>query len=176
MERVPRSTSDPRRNGAVFEDAAKLKVRTDTNNPVAFSDFAEDFPDDKVPFLDKRDIDERRLTANQRHWREFGYLVVADMIPAELLRKYEALRTSLNLGKANFPTYTPYIEHEIIRQITLSKEMHELLREIMGEDMGLHFILTSYHSTERGWHQDNYLNPGDVYSHYCAAWIALGEI
>jgi ectoine hydroxylase-related dioxygenase (phytanoyl-CoA dioxygenase family) len=40
----------------------------------------------------------------------------------------------------------------------------------------LHLALTGWVSTERNWHQDDYLNPDFVNSWYCAVWMALDHI
>jgi len=40
----------------------------------------------------------------------------------------------------------------------------------------LHLNLTGWVSTERDWHQDNYLNPPEVNGHYAGVWTALDQI
>jgi len=175
-ETIVKSNADIRRNGMIF-NAAAAKLGVDaTKRNIRFDDLAEEFPQDKVPFLDRESIDEASLTTRQKHWRDHGYVVIPNMIDQSLIDEYIALRKELNLGKAHFSNFTPYVDHDIIRRITLGSNMHEILSEVMGQDMGLHFTLTAFHSTERGWHQDDYLNPDYVYSNYCAAWISLGEI
>jgi ectoine hydroxylase-related dioxygenase (phytanoyl-CoA dioxygenase family) len=47
---------------------------------------------------------------------------------------------------------------------------------LLGEEMGLSLSLSNWTSTERNWHQDEYLNPPHVRAHYLAAWIALEDI
>ena len=42
--------------------------------------------------------------------------------------------------------------------------------------MLLHLTLTGWVSTERNWHQDDYLNPPFVNSWYAAVWVALDRI
>jgi hypothetical protein len=170
------SHSDVRRNGVVYERAAAKLGNIFADKAITFAGLSEDFPDDKVPFLDRSVVDEAALTPLQRQWRDEGYIVIPGMISADLIAEYQELRKSLALGKAHFDTFTPYIEHDVIRRISLSSAMHKVLYEVLGQDMGLHFILTAYHSTERGWHQDDYLNPDYVFSNYCAAWISLGDI
>lgn len=102
--------------------------------------------------------------------------MIPNLIKSDLIHEYLKLRSDLNLGKAHFPNFTPYLEHEIIRKIILSCEIHEILSELLLQNMGLHFVLSALHSTERGWHQDDYLNPRSVSSNYCAIWIALDKI
>ncbi len=173
--RIRKSDADVRRYGRVFAQA--LEAMGDvTPASVPFEELAEHFPEDRVPFLDRPDVDLDRLTPLQRHWYEKGYIILPGLVPQSDIDAYNALRRELNLGKGFFDTFTPYVEHEIIRKISLSPALHLAMTEILGQDMALHFILTAYHSTERGWHQDDYLNPDYVYSNYCAAWISLGEI
>ena len=40
----------------------------------------------------------------------------------------------------------------------------------------LHLVLSGWVSSERTWHQDDYLNPDFVNSHYAAVWVALRDI
>jgi len=42
--------------------------------------------------------------------------------------------------------------------------------------MMMHLNLTGWISTEREWHQDDYLNPPFVNSYYAAVWFALDQI
>lgn len=159
----------------IFERAAQAASYAISDTKVSFSDLAEHFPEDKVPFLDRSDVQTSKLSSLQRHWWEKGYVLLEKFIPEALIAEYLDLRKSLNLGKAHFSNFTPYLDHEVIRKITLSEDLQRVLVELMGQNMGLHFVLTAFHSTERGWHQDDYLNPDYVYSNYCAAWISLGE-
>jgi hypothetical protein len=173
---IVRSSSDIRREGSVFAKASQNAHATFSGRKIPFSELAEQFPDDRVPFLDRPDIDESTLTPLQKQWRNNGYVVLPKFVSADLIEEYERLRAELKLGKAFFDSFVPYQQHDVIRRITLNARLKQVLDEIMGQDMGLHFVLTAYHSTERGWHQDDYLNPEYVYSNYCAAWISLGNI
>jgi ectoine hydroxylase-related dioxygenase (phytanoyl-CoA dioxygenase family) len=56
------------------------------------------------------------------------------------------------------------------------KPMNDLLDELIGEPMGVSLNLTGVVSTERNWHQDDYLNPALVSGWYAAAWFAVGDI
>lgn len=174
-ELVRKSPSDVRRYGRVFAEAVEAMGGAPSNS-IAFDELAEHFPEDRVPFLDRPDVDVASLTPLQRQWYEKGYVILPGLVPQADIDEYDALRSQLGLGKGFFDTFTPYVEHEIVRKISLSPQLHEAMTEILGQDMALHFILTAYHSTERGWHQDDYLNPDYVYSNYCAAWISLGDI
>lgn len=63
-----------------------------------------------------------------------------------------------------------------MRGLSLYQPLVEILDDLIGEKMGLHLNLTGWVSTERKWHQDDYLNPDFVNSHYAAVWIALRDI
>ena len=51
-----------------------------------------------------------------------------------------------------------------------------MLVDLVGEELGMHFILAGFESSERGWHQDDYLNPEDTFGRYAAIWMAMGDI
>jgi ectoine hydroxylase-related dioxygenase (phytanoyl-CoA dioxygenase family) len=53
--------------------------------------------------------------------------------------------------------------------------MH-MLGHLLSEKMLLHLALTGWISTQRDWHQDDYLNPPFVNSWYAAIWMALDRI
>ncbi|WP_374126605.1 phytanoyl-CoA dioxygenase family protein, partial [Sphingomonas sp. 28-62-11] len=82
----------------------------------------------------------------------------------------------LNLGVGSFPTFTPYIEHDVIKNMFCSVEMNIVINDLIGEQLGLHFNLSPFVSTERGWHQDEYLNPPGTNGRYLAVWIAVDDI
>jgi Phytanoyl-CoA dioxygenase (PhyH) len=174
MAIVPTANRDTlRRHGFVYNQALAAGA---AKKEISFSELCEEFPEDKIPLLDRNNIDETRLTPMQKQWRDHGFVVLKGAVPEKYIEEYEGLRRSLNLGKAPFNNFTPYLDHDVVAKITLSPALHVALFELLGQDMGCHFLLTAYHSTERGWHQDDYLNPDYVYSNYAAAWIATGAI
>jgi ectoine hydroxylase-related dioxygenase (phytanoyl-CoA dioxygenase family) len=63
-----------------------------------------------------------------------------------------------------------------IRDLCLYKPLSDLLEHLIGEPMALHLNLTGWVSTERDWHQDDYLNPPEVNGYYAAVWTALDRI
>jgi ectoine hydroxylase-related dioxygenase (phytanoyl-CoA dioxygenase family) len=71
---------------------------------------------------------------------------------------------------------TPYLDVPEIRKLCLYKPLTDLLEHLIGEPMGLHLNLTGWVSTERDWHQDDYLNPVAINGHYAAVWMALDQI
>jgi SAM-dependent methyltransferase len=142
---------------------------------LSWAELGEEVPDKDLPPLDRRDVALDRLTPEQRSWRENGYVILRDFIPAELVDRYCAVRARLH-NKGGWPSPTPYLEIPEIRDLCLYGKLSDMLEHLLGEPMGLHLNLTGWVSTERAWHQDDYLNPPEVNSHYAAVWTALDEI
>jgi hypothetical protein len=133
-------------------------------------------PDAQVAFLDRRDIDEGALTPEQLHWRRHGYVILEKFIPDRVIDGYLELRKSLKLGNKPFPTRTPYCQYPIIRDLFCDPRLDRLLVDLVGEAVGMHATLTEFHSPERGWHQDDYLNPPTTMGRFAAVWAAVGDV
>ncbi len=141
-----------------------------------FSELSEHYPDDVVMLLDQQNVKLKGITPDQQHWRDNGYVIKRNFIPHDLLDEYARIRQRLDLGVGPFKDITPYLNHSVIRDICCSPELHRLMTDLVGEELGLHFILADYKSTERGWHQDDYLNPEHTYARYAAVWMAMEDI
>ena len=115
------------------------------------------------------------LTDNQRYYGEHGYLIVRNLIPHDLCDAYLELRQTLEMGQSQFSDSTPYIEHPEIRRIAIYKPLMDIIRELHGYEPGLIFTLTGFKSTERGWHQDAYLDRDDAIPRI-ATWIAVDDV
>jgi hypothetical protein len=146
------------------------------NHIPRFLDISGDFEDKGVPILDQKAVKLRGITPDQQHWRDHGYVIRRNFIPHDLIDEYVNIRQKLNLGDGLFPHVVPYLYHSAIRDMCCSRELHYLLVDLVGEELGLHFLLTGFKSTERGWHQDDYLNPEDTMARYAAIWMAMGDI
>ncbi len=128
-----------------------------------------------LPWLDRHDCDESSLSEVQLDWRRNGYVILNEFIPNKLIDQYCELRSKLtNPGGWSCPT--PYMYYKEIRDICLYAPLMDVMKALIGDDMGLHLNLTGWVSTTRNWHQDDYLNPPFVNSWYAAAWIALDTI
>jgi hypothetical protein len=141
-----------------------------------FLELSENFPEDAVPLLDQKTPNLKGITRDQQHWRDYGYLIKTNFVQNSLIDEYIYIRNQLKLGAGEFQDITPYLNYSVIRDICCSRELHYLLVDLLGEELGLHFLLTSFKSTERGWHQDDYLNPENTMARYAAIWIAMGDI
>lgn len=133
-----------------------------------------------VPPLDQiSELDADGLTPDQRFWHDNGYLIMKN---ASTLKHMEAYMDSCPF-KDNTPPKLggygctqPYVSKEPMQEILLNGEVMEKMKELIGEELGLNLALTGWQSTQREWHQDDYLNPGDVHGFYIAVWYALEDI
>lgn len=131
--------------------------------------------DPKAPWLDQPDVREDRLTPLQREWRETGRLILRDFLPRDVIDRYCALREALD-DPGGWDDETPYLHHPEIIDLCLHPSLRRVLDDLIGEPMVMHLNLTGWRSTQRDWHQDDYLNPDGVNARYIAVWIALGDI
>ncbi|TBR20499.1 methyltransferase domain-containing protein, partial [bacterium] len=142
---------------------------------VRLADLCEEVPEDRLPPLDRKDVSGAALTADQRAWREQGYLVLRGFIPPEVREPYRRLRERLR-SPGGWRCPTPYMHFKELRDLGCYGPLADKLRELLSEDMGMHLNLTGWVSTERNWHQDDYLNPPFINSWYAAVWFALDTV
>ena len=140
-----------------------------------WEDLVEELPDELVPIIDRKNIDENTLTDYQKIFRDNGFLILEKFLPDNLIDAYCSVREKLN-KPGGYSTPTPYLEIEEIKNLCTWKPLTEILEELIGEPMGMHLNLTGWVSTERNWHQDEYLNPPHVRGYYVAVWMALDDI
>jgi phytanoyl-CoA dioxygenase PhyH len=142
---------------------------------VSFDDLVETPPDELVPPLDRADVDLKALTPAQRSWRESGVVILPGLIPEALLEPYVKAHRA-RAGTDAWPLATTYLGIPECMDLCLYAPLTSLLRELIGDEMGLHLNLWGWKSTERNWHQDDYLNPEYINSWYAAVWFALDDI
>lgn len=143
-----------------------------------FTDFCEFIPDKKKPFLDRHKVREFSLTDDQWQWRRDGHIIKREFIPHDLIDNYCRRwleDNDLKTGRG-YQTPTPYLFVDEIKDLCLHPPLMAILKEIIGYSMGMHLNLTDWISTERNWHQDDYLNPDFIRGHYAAVWFALDDI
>jgi len=140
-----------------------------------FEDLSETPPDECVPELDRAVVDESRLTRVQRDWRKNGFVILKNFMPDDLMDRYIEVRAQWpNVGGWSCPV--PYMHVPEIKDLCLYPPLMDTMQSLLGEEMMMHLNLTSWVSSEREWHQDDYLNPGYVNSYYAACWFALDTI
>jgi hypothetical protein len=136
--------------------------------------------DDALPWLDKRQVDPARLNHPEfgryfSEWRENGVVILPNFLPKHLRERYFAARAAYG-RPGGWSDPCPYLYVPELRELSLYQPLVDILDALIGHRMGLHLNLTGWVSTERAWHQDDYLNPDFVNSHYAAIWVALRDI
>lgn len=146
---------------------------------IEFSDLCGDEPADELkPFLDRDTLPEDiELDDFQRQWRERGELrLPPGIIGDDLIDAYCKVREEKCSDPGGWKGPCPYMYFDEIKDLCLHPVLMGILKRLIGTEMGLHLNLTGWVSTERNWHQDDYLNPEFVNSHYAAVWFALDDI
>ena len=149
------------------------KPRFSEMDPV-WSDLVDTLPEKLVPKIDRAGVQTENLTPDQQAFRENGFLILPAFLPDALIDAYVQVREGQPPG--GFPAPTPYMQVDEIKDICLYKSLSDKLEELIGESMAMHLNLTGWVSTERNWHQDEYLNPPGVNGWYVAVWMALDDI
>ena len=142
---------------------------------VTWDDIADEVDDRLKPFLDRHTIPVATLNPRQAFWRENGYLILEKFIPDEIVDRYVAVRERIK-DPLGWHSPNAYEEVEEMRDLALYAPLAEIMEQLIGKTLGLHLVLSGWRSTTRDWHQDDYLNPPEVNSHYMAAWFALDSI
>lgn len=148
------------------------------------SDLSEQWPDSLTPSTERFP-----KTDLQKQWADNGVVVLPKLIPEDLMQAYEEEWMSSNGGDSavlgDLSTYTspggwnyatPYMGHPALRAICCSKELADVMEELISEPAGVHLNLTGWRSTRRNWHFDQYLNEPYVGAFYVAVWIALDDV
>jgi hypothetical protein len=133
-----------------------------------------------LPWLDRQMVDGNRMRNSTypdylAEWRDNGVIILRKFLPTDLREAYFAVREKLNIP-GGWKDPCPYLYVPEMRALCLYPWLLDVLDALIGHKMGLHLNLTGWVSTERAWHQDDYLNPDFVNSHYAAVWIALRDI
>lgn len=124
-------------------------------------------PED-VPWLDRPGA--KATNAVEADWQRDGLVILPGFMPEDRVDAYcRAFQGGWGIG-------TPYLESSELRDVALYAPLVEIIGSLVGEPVGLHLNLTWWRSTERDWHQDDYLNPPYVNGHYAASWVALADI
>lgn len=147
---------------------------------ITFDELCGEEPkDEDKPFLDRTGVCVSDLTQDQAQWRKEGVLILKNFIPHSLIDAYSNLREKLAEKTGNQGGWRcdcPYLHYKELKDLCLYRPLSDKLTELLGDKMGLHLNLTGWVSTERNWHQDDYLNPEFVNASYAAVWFALDSI
>jgi ectoine hydroxylase-related dioxygenase (phytanoyl-CoA dioxygenase family) len=135
----------------------------------------EGFDFESGPPLDRSVVDEAALSANQRQWRERGYVRLAGVLDPSVLEAYSRDRAALDKA-TGWRSPAPFMHVASLMSLCCDGKLAALLEELVGEPMGVHLNLTGWVSTERNWHQDDYLSDPAVRGWRAGVWIALEDI
>ena len=142
---------------------------------ISFSDLCEELDPMLLPRLDRPGVDEAALTPEQLEWRRDGVVTLRGFLPEPLIDAYVA-RRARNDDPGGWSLPTPYMHVAELRELALYPPLMAVMEGLIGEPLLLHLALTGWRSTQRAWHQDDYLNPPFVSSWYAAVWMALGDV
>ncbi len=142
--------------------------------PITFDELSEQLDPSLLPPLDRPDLDESTLTPEQLSWRRDGVVELRGFVPDAICDAYIAARSEV--GPLGWLDPTPYLRVPELRDLALYPPLMAVMESLLSEPMMLHLALTGWVSSERAWHQDDYLNPPFVASWYAAVWIALDDI
>jgi Phytanoyl-CoA dioxygenase (PhyH) len=143
--------------------------------PFTFQQISEMIDESRLSPVDRKDF--KSSHPDLIAWRNTGVLIMEDFIPRRLIDAYCSLWERENQDNPRgWRDCTPYMRHQEIRDLGLYSQLMHKMALLVGEPVGMHLNLTGWVSTERRFHQDTYLNPPHVTSHYIAAWIALDDI
>ncbi len=151
------------------------------NGFIPFEDLAE-MPDPAlIPPIDRPGVAVESLSDRQREWLRDGVVILRGFMPDAVLDPYIRVRAALETEapvffRGGYPSPSPYEHVPEMRDLCLHPPLMRVMQELIGEPMMLHLALTGWVSSERNWHQDDYLNPDFVNSWYAAVWIALDTI
>jgi hypothetical protein len=141
---------------------------------ISFGALSDHIDPAQLPWLDQPDVDEAALTAEQRSWRRDGVVVLPNFLPNDLVDAYVERRAQ-HAAPGGWLTPTPYLQVPELRALGLYPPLLAMMESLIGDPMMLTLALTGWVSTQRGWHQDDYLTTAPP-GWYCAVWMALDEI
>lgn len=143
---------------------------------ITFESLCERPPDEELPPLDREEVGQDVvLNEETLFWRENGYLMLPNFIPHELLEAYTQACLEEGVAPHGWPEPCPFTHQPSMRDIACYRPLFDKIEMLIGSPMGLNLALTGWKSTSRTWHQDDYLNPPNVNSHYAAVWTALED-
>jgi hypothetical protein len=143
----------------------------------SFAELSEEPPAKLLPPLDRPVVDETTLTSTQLSWHRDGVAILPRFLPDDLIGAYSERRARpLNGTEDGWMSGTAYLYAAEMRDLALYPPLMMEMKALISEPMMLHLCLAGLVSTERDWHQDDYLNPPFVNSWYAAVWMALDDI
>jgi hypothetical protein len=159
----------------LLHDLRRRAIRLRRGDVPDFEQLSETPKDDLVPPLDRRRVDESKLSPHQLQWRREGVAFLPRFLPEDVMDAYCAVREK-HPSPGGWECPVPYMHVPELRDLCLYPPLAKVLEDLLSVKMAVHLNLTGWISTSREWHQYDYLNPGFVNSWYAAVWMALDDI
>lgn len=145
----------------------------------SFEDLSVDyaaFDPAQRPWLDRPMAWWRQALLRKQHkaWRDDGYVILKGLLPDDLVDAYCKVRAAYDNPQGWGPV--AYVHIDEIKDLCLYRPLVEAIEGILGDRAILHLNLTGWVSSQRNWHQDDYLNPPCVRGSYLGVWMALDTI
>ena len=135
-----------------------LKVHSDPNQWPTFAAISEVIDDSARPPLDRHVVDDSKLTEPQKVWRKNGYLGPEELYAARSHRRPRGGSREVAKAERLAVPNAVHARPEIL-DLSLYPPLLRVMEELIGGEMILHLNFTGWVSSERNWHQDDYLNP-----------------
>lgn len=125
--------------------------------------------EDDLPYLDRLDVDLSILTPEQRLYRDTGYFIYRGLIPDDLIDAYLFVHGPDKNERG-------YVTSKELKDICLYKPLYDLLKDFVGDDLGLIACFQGDTPTSCLWHQDEMYNPRNITSWGIGVFINLESI
>lgn len=131
---------------------------------------------EQIPYLDRPNIDESKLSDDQLFWRRQGYLLIRNAIPESLIDAYLAVRVKAGLVHQGWPSIYAYESIPEIRELCLYQPLLRRIEKMVGYEIVMAHNLSTFTSSERGWHMDDTMADPPAAASGIGLWYALGDI
>jgi ectoine hydroxylase-related dioxygenase (phytanoyl-CoA dioxygenase family) len=114
-------------------------------------------------------------------YKENGYIILKNAIPADLISAYEAVWLEAHSNNGEITSITgwensdSFQEHNEILDIMCHENVYNFLN-LINDKLTLHLSFTTWTSTRKSWHQDSVSPDKEAASNYVGVWVALDNI
>ena len=152
----------------VEEKAIKYNI-----DPPTIDKLHSGYPLDAMPKLFEANKSLYLLGELQEAWINYGVVILKNVLDDCAIDSYLGLREreGCKLGGSSFSQFAE------IRNLFCNPVMNHVIHLLTGGSVALYIVFPhSLKSTERPWHQDQYLIEDSIYGSSVSAWVALGDV
>ncbi len=152
----------------VEEKAIKYNI-----DPPTIGELHSDYPLDAMPRLFEANKNLDLLGELQEAWINYGVVILKNVLDDHAIDSYLGLRSrqDCTLGGSSFSQFAE------IRNLFCNPVVNHAIHLLTGGNVALYIVFPhSLKSTERPWHQDQYLIEDSIYGSSVSAWVALGDV